>query len=143
LICARAALACASQAARHGGARRVAAGGSGMAKVARKTQGDVAVVALKGSFFGDSETDDLMKSFNELVEQDNKKLIIDFSGCDAINSLAISVLMRTHANYAKREGEIKVCGLDKRIKSTFVMTKLILVFDHHDTEAQAVAAFGG
>jgi len=113
-----------------------------MAKVVRKEQGDVAIVALKGSFFGDSETDDLMKAFNELVAQENKKLVLDFSGCDAINSLTISVLMRAHANYAKRSGEIKVCGLDKRIKSTFVMTKLILVFDHHDTEAQAIAAFG-
>lgn len=113
-----------------------------MAKVVRKDEGDVAVLALKGSFFGDAETDDLMKAFNELVAQDNRKVVLDFSGCDAINSLAISVLMRAHANYAKRAGEIKVCGLDKRIKSTFVMTKLILVFDHHDTEAQAVAAFG-
>lgn len=114
-----------------------------MARVVRKEQGDVAIVALKGSFFGDSETDDLMKTFNELVAQDNRKLVLDFSGCDAINSLTISVLMRAHANYANRSGEIKVCGLDKRIKSTFVMTKLILVFDHHDTEAQAVAAFAG
>jgi anti-anti-sigma factor len=114
-----------------------------MAKVVRKNQGDVAVVALKGSFFGDSETDELMKTFNDLVAEDNKKMVIDFSGCDAINSLAISVLMRAHANYAKRSGEIKVCGLGKRIKSTFVMTKLILVFGHYETESEALTAFAG
>jgi anti-sigma B factor antagonist len=114
-----------------------------MAKVTRSDHGDVVTLSLKGSFFGDTETDDLMRVFNALVAEDNKKVVIDFSGCDALNSLAISVLMRAHANYAKRGGEIKVSGLDKRIKSTFVMTKLILVFDHHDTEAQAVAAFAG
>jgi anti-anti-sigma factor len=113
-----------------------------MARVTRRDQGEVTILALKGSFFGDTETDDLMKAFNELVTAGNTKLVLDFSGCDAMNSLAISVLMRAHANYSNRKGEIKVCGLDKRIKSTFVMTKLILVFDHHDTEAQAVAAFG-
>lgn len=112
-----------------------------MAKVVRKDEGEIAVLALKGSFFGDSETDELMQAFNDLVAKDNRKVVLDFSGCDAMNSLAISVLMRAHANYAKRSGEIKVCGLDKRIKSTFVMTKLILVFDHRDTVAEAVAAF--
>jgi anti-anti-sigma factor len=113
-----------------------------MSRVVRRNHGDVAVVELRGSFFGDAETDDLMKTFNELVAEGNTRLVLDFSKCDAINSLAISVLMRAHANYSQRSGEVKVCGLDKRIKSTFVMTKLILVFDHHATEADAVAAFG-
>ena len=40
-----------------------------------------------------------------------------------------------------RGGEIKLCGLGKRLKDLFTMTKLIMVFDHHDGEDQAVAAF--
>lgn len=113
-----------------------------MARVTRRDRGEVAVLALKGSFFGDTETDELMQAFNELVQMGNRRLVLDLAECEAMNSLAISVLMRAHANYTNREGEIKVCGLNKRIKSTFVMTKLILVFDHHGTEDAAVAAFG-
>ena len=40
-----------------------------------------------------------------------------------------------------RGGEIKLCGLGKRLKDLFTMTKLIMVFDHHETAEQAIAAF--
>ena len=54
---------------------------------------------------------------------------------------ALGVLMRGYANYRGRGGEIKLCGLGKRIKDLFTMTKLIMVFDHHETEDEAIAAF--
>ena len=59
----------------------------------------------------------------------------------AFNSTAIGALMRGYASYKSRGGEIKLCGLGKRLKDLFTMTKLIMVFDHHETEDQAVAAF--
>jgi len=61
--------------------------------------------------------------------------------CQALNSIAIGVWMRAYANYRGRGGEIKL-WLGKRIKDLFTMTKLIMVFDHHETEEQAIAAFG-
>jgi anti-anti-sigma regulatory factor len=36
---------------------------------------------------------------------------------------------------------MKLCAVDKKIQNIFVVTKLSLVFDVHDTEAQAVASF--
>ena len=65
------------------------------------------------------------------------------SGCQALNSAALGVLMRGYANYKGRGGEIGFCGLGKRIKDLFTMTKLIMVFDHHETEDAAIAAFAG
>jgi anti-sigma B factor antagonist len=69
--------------------------------------------------------------------------VLNLAECEALNSVAIGVLMRGYANYKSRGGEIKLCGLGKRIKDLFTMTKLIMVFDHHDTEDQAIAAFAG
>ena len=63
--------------------------------------------------------------------------------CTSLNSIAIGVLMRGYTNYKSRGGEIKLCGLGKRLRDLFTMTKLIMVFDHHDTEEQAVAAYAG
>ena len=54
---------------------------------------------------------------------------------------SIGVIMRGYANYKARGGEIKLCGLGKRLQQLFVMMKLIMVFDHHDSEEQAIAAF--
>jgi anti-sigma B factor antagonist len=71
----------------------------------------------------------------------NTRLVLNLSECQALNSIAIGVLMRGFANYRSRSGEIKLCGLGKRLKDLFTMTKLILVFDRHETEDEAIAAF--
>jgi anti-sigma B factor antagonist len=96
---------------------------------------------LKGSFFGDTETDELLQALRREVEAGNIRLVLDMRECTALNSIAIGVLMRGYASYKGRGGEIKLCGLGKRIKDLFTMTKLIMVFDHHETEEEALAAF--
>lgn len=109
--------------------------------IAQKQVGTIAILYPKGSFFGDHETDDLQKALMEQAARNNTRLVVNLKDCQALNSIAIGVLMRAYANYRGRGGEIKLCGLGKRIKDLFTMTKLIMVFDHHDTEEQAVAAF--
>ena len=101
----------------------------------------VTVLSLKGNFFGDRETDELQKSIMDASAAGNQHLVLNFAECDALNSIAIGVIMRGYANYKARGGEIKLCGLGKRLQQLFVMMKLIMVFDHHDTEEQAIAAF--
>ena len=58
-----------------------------------------------------------------------------------LNATALGVLMRGFANYKSRGGELKLCALGKRLKDLFTMTRLIMVFDHHNTEEEAIAAF--
>jgi anti-sigma B factor antagonist len=111
--------------------------------VKRREVRSIVVLNLKGRFFGDSETDELEKSMMSEAAAGNKMLVLNLAECDALNSVAIGVLMRAYANYKGRGGEIKLCALGKRIKDLFTMTKLIMVFDHHDTEEQAIAAFAG
>jgi anti-sigma B factor antagonist len=110
--------------------------------VKRREVRSIVILTLKGRFYGDSETDELEKAVMTEAAAGNKRLILNMSECDALNSTAIGVLMRGHANYKSRGGEIKLCALGKRIKEIFVITKLIMIFDHHDTEEEAIAAFG-
>lgn len=109
--------------------------------VKRREVRSIVVLSPKGRFYGDSETDDLEKAVMAEAAAGNKMLVLNLSECEALNSVAIGVLMRGYANYKARGGEIKLCALGKRLKDLFTMTKLIMVFDHHDTEEQAIAAF--
>ena len=99
------------------------------------------MLSLKGSFFGDRETDELQKAIMDEAAAGNTHLVLDMRDCQALNSIAIGVLMRGYTNYRGRGGEIRLCGLGKRLKDLFTMTKLIMVFDHYDTEDAAVASF--
>ena len=109
--------------------------------IRRKQIRSVVVLYPRGSFFGDQETDEFQKALTDEAAGGNTRLILNMTECQALNSIAIGVLMRGYANYKGRGGEIKLCGLGKRLHDLFTMTRLIMVFDHHETEDQAVAAF--
>jgi anti-sigma B factor antagonist len=109
--------------------------------VKRKEVLSISVVSVSGRFFGDRETDELEKALMDEAAKGNTKLVINCAECEVLNSVAIGVLMRAYANYKGRGGEIKLCALGKRLKDLFTMTKLIMVFDHHDTEEEAIASF--
>jgi len=109
--------------------------------IRRREVRSIVVLYPKGSFFGDRETDDLQKAIMDEAAAGNTKLLLNLTECNALNSIAIGSLMRGYTNYKGRSGEIKLCGLGKRLHDLFTMTKLIMVFDHHDTEEQAIAAF--
>ena len=109
--------------------------------IRRREVRSIVILYPRGSFFGDNETDELQKAILDEAAAGNTKLLLNMSECNALNSIAIGVLMRGYTNYTGRSGEIKLCGLGKRLQDLFTMTKLIMVFDHHVTEEQAVAAF--
>jgi anti-sigma B factor antagonist len=109
--------------------------------VRRKQIRSITVLSLRGNFFGDTETDELQKAVLDEAAAGNKRLVLNMSEVQRLNSIAIGVLMRGFTNYKSRGGEIKLCGLGKTAKDIFIMTKLIMVFDHHETEEQAIAAF--
>ena len=109
--------------------------------IRRRAIRSVVVLYPAGSFFGDEETDALQKAIMDEAAAGNQRMILNLSDCTALNSMAIGVLMRGFANYRSRGGEVKICGLGKRVRDLFTMTKLIMVFDHHETEEEALAAF--
>ncbi len=109
--------------------------------VSRKQVRSITVLALKGRFFGDRETDELEKAIMAEAASGNTRLVLNMSECEALSSVPIGVLMRGYANYKGRGGEVKLCGLGKRLKDLFTMTKLIFVFDHYESEELALAAF--
>ncbi len=111
--------------------------------IKRREVRSIVVLYPRGGFFGDKETDELQKAIMDEAAAGNTRLVLNMSECSALNSIGIGVVMRGYVNYKGRNGEIKLCGLGKRLRDLFTMTKLIMVFDHHETEEEAIAAFAG
>ena len=102
---------------------------------------DIVLLSLRGGFFGDTETDALERALQAASDAGNLRCIVNLAECESLNSVALGTLTRAYANYSRRGGEVKLCCLGKRLKDLFTMTKLIMVFDHHNTEEEAIAAF--
>ncbi len=107
----------------------------------RKTSGNITVLQVSGEFYGGDETDQLREAILDEAANGNLRLLLDLSECVHMNSTGLSVVVEAHRNYAARQGEIKLCGLQKKMRSQLVMTRLINIFGHYSTEAEALAAF--
>ena len=110
-------------------------------KVTELQDKGIVILEPKGNFVGGDETDELRDTIKKLSEQENKKLVIDLGSVLYLNSTALGVLISAHANYAKREGSIKLCQLNKNLENLFVITKLALIFDSFPTQEEAIASF--
>jgi anti-sigma B factor antagonist len=103
--------------------------------------GSIVILTPKGYLTGGDETEELEKAIEALAEAGNKSLLMNLSETQHLNSTALGVLIKSHASYVRRGGQMKLCSVDKRIENIFVITKLSLVFDVYPTEEQAIASF--
>lgn len=104
---------------------------------------EVVIIRPIGSFFGGQETDDFEEALMREAANGNTRLLLNLLECVTLNSVAIGALMRAYANYKARGGQIVLCHLGKRLYELLTMTRLIQVFDHYETEEQALAAISG
>ena len=103
--------------------------------------GNIVILSPKGYLTGGQETDELENAIKTLSEGGNKNLVINLAEAQHLNSTALGVLISAHANYVRRNGQMKLCSIDKRIENIFVITKLSLVFDVYPSEELAIASF--
>jgi anti-sigma B factor antagonist len=103
--------------------------------------GGIGLIEVKGSLVGGDETDKLRQAIAGFVDREYGKLLIDLSDVTYLNSTAIGVLISGHTSYTRRNWHLKLCGINKKIDSIFVITKLSLVFDVHETRKAALISF--
>ncbi len=103
--------------------------------------GGIGLIEVKGSLTGGDETDEVRRAVAGFIDRDYHKLIIDLSSVTYLNSTALGVLVSAHTSYTRKGWQIKLCGVNKNIDSIFVITKLSLVFDVHDTRDETIKSF--
>jgi anti-sigma B factor antagonist len=103
--------------------------------------GSIGLIEVSGSLVGGDETDKLRAAVAGFLDREYQKLLIDLSGVTYLNSTAIGVLVSAHTSYSRKGWQIKVCGINKNINNIFVITKLTLVFDVHDSRDLAIKSF--
>jgi anti-sigma B factor antagonist len=101
----------------------------------------IGLIEVKGSLMGGDETVELRQAIAGFNEREYNKLLLDLSNVEYLNSTAIGVLVSAHTSYARKGWQVKMCGINKNIHNIFVITKLMLVFEVHDTREEAIQSF--
>lgn len=101
---------------------------------------DIKVVSVSGEITF-STSPDLRKTLVELVEQGNKKVIINMKEVGYIDSSGMATMVEILQQIKGIEGELKLAEASEKIQELFEMVRLKDIFDITDTEEEALSSF--
>jgi anti-anti-sigma factor len=81
-----------------------------------------AVITISGRLALGGETERLDAAVKALLRKDQKKVILDITALDYVDSSGAGMLVSCLTNVKKAGGELKVVGANQRIKRIFSMT---------------------
>ena len=109
--------------------------------VKQRQAGDVTILDLSGAVrMGDGAVA-LRNAIRSLIEQGNKKILLNLSGVKNIDSSGIGELIANYTTLSRDGGQLKLLKLTDKIRDLLVITKLLTVFDSYDDEAEALNTF--
>src|SRR5262252_836502 len=103
--------------------------------------GDVVILDLKGKVTLGEGDEVLKDKINSLMNQSNKKLVLNLADVPYIDSAGLGEIVRTFTTVSRQGGNLKLLNLTKRISDLLAITKLLTVFETFDSEQDAVQSF--
>lgn len=75
------------------------------------------------------------------IEKDARpRVLIDFEHVHQIDSSGLGFLVQAHAQAKRKDGRIGFISAGKRIRNLLVLSRLAMIFELYDSEADAVLA---
>ena len=110
-------------------------------QIEERNVGDVKVLDLKGKITL-GEGDELLEDkVNSLVNQGNRKIVLNLAEVPYIDSAGLGEIVRTYTTVSRQGGSLKLLNLTKRITDLLSITKLLTVFETFESENDAIRSF--
>ena len=104
--------------------------------------GYVTIVRCNGRITAGSECDSLRTHLAWLL-RDRRAIVLDLGQVGFIDSCGLGTMVRSLTSTRQAHGDLKLCNLPETVRKVLEMSHLSSVFDTHESEEKAVAAFYG
>lgn len=109
-------------------------------KLAKKTVDGILVIGGSGRIvFGEESS--LLREEVKKALPDNKRIVLNLGEISYIDSGGLGTLVALHTTALGAGATIKLANLTKRVGDLLQVTKLLTVFDVHDSEYKALESF--
>lgn len=102
---------------------------------------DIAIIDLGGRITLGPESAILRKTIRELIDNGQRKILLNLADIDYIDSAGIGELISANSTITRLNGELKLLQLTKRVHDILQITRLFTVFDVQSDEVIAVRSF--
>lgn len=110
-------------------------------KLNTRQVGDVSVVDVAGRITLGEGSSAMRDTLRDMVAKNQKKILLNLGDVTYIDSSGIGELVSGFTSVTNSGGQLKLLGLNKRVKDLLQITKLYTVFDVHEEEASAIRSF--
>jgi anti-anti-sigma factor len=108
----------------------------------REAFGDVIVEIVNLSRATLKEAEVFKKTLSEDIELGTRKLIVDLSECEFIDSTFLGALVVSLKKITALGGDMKLVGFQPAVHSMFELTRMHRVFEAHPNKMEALESFG-
>ena len=103
-------------------------------------EGDVAIIQVSGKIMGGEETTMFHGKIHEYINSNKKDFVIDLKNVDWMNSVGLGMLISALTTVKNSGGRLVLANITK-IESILTITRLISVFEHYDSQEEALKSF--
>ncbi len=100
----------------------------------------ITILHLSGKIMGGPEATEINEKINQLIDSNNKKIVIDLVSVDWMNSSGLGILIGAVTVLKNSNGVLCLINVSERIQNLLKITKLNTVFDIYDNFDEAAAA---
>jgi len=110
-------------------------------KIDSRTVGDVHVLDCSGKITLGEGTMAVRNIVRDILKNGGKKIVLNLADVNYIDSSGVGELVSSYTTVAKHGGQLKLLCLTKKVHELLAITKLLTVFQVHDSEQASVASF--
>ena len=110
-------------------------------KLTIRQVGSVTVIDATGRITLGEGASAFRDAIRDLATKGDKKILVNLSDVSYIDSSGIGEMVSSYTTVTNHGGQLKLLGLNKRVKDLLQITKLYTVFEVFDDEASAVRSF--
>lgn len=110
-------------------------------KISERRIGDVVVLDLSGKLTA-AESRGLVKDkVSGLAARGERRILLNMNNLTYVDSSGLGELVACHLSATRQGSTVKFANIGGRMQDLLVMTKLLTIFDAHESEAAALNSF--
>ena len=105
-----------------------------------RQQNGISILEPSGKIVGSAVSELRQAISPQIVDFDTPRILINFENVNMIDSSGLGALMEARALANRKQGRIGVIHVGKHIKNLIILSRLISLFEHFDSEDAALSA---